>query len=220
MRQTDEDVVRRLLRDFRADPIPVPDMSTVVQRGERRARWRTVDRYLAVAAVAVVVLAAVLVTWRTGSSQSVVSPSSTGYRIQFRPVLDETVAPPGSCRDPIQHQASASNIRACSADGSTLYTLGAAAVAGDGVAELTAEPASSGGFEVVLHLTAAGANSFRSMTAELVTHPAPRNQFAVYLRGVVQLSPYVEQPITTAVVTVPGFSTQAEAEAFVAGAAP
>ena len=152
-----------------------------------------------------------------GACSSANRPSPQG--IQLRPVLSESQATAASCPEPVQASASASNVRACSADGTVLYTLGAAAVTGDQVADLTVQPGASNGYEVTVRFSDSGSSAFRSLTGELASQDSPNNQFAFYARGVVQSSPYVSAAIDSGTAVVTGFANESEASQFVTDAA-
>jgi preprotein translocase subunit SecD len=198
-------------------------------RGEHRARWRTIDRYLAAAAVTAVAVGVVLFAGHTIRPSSAVPtgpgpagalPAATGFKIEIRPVLTETQAAPGSCPQPVQQPATATDVRACSADATFLFSLGAAAVTGEQFEGITVQPDASTGFDVAFRLTPAGAIAFHALTGRLATQQSPRNQLAIYAQGLVQSSPFVSAPITGGNGLIAGFTSETDAHRFVARVTP
>jgi hypothetical protein len=229
MSNADQDGIRQLLSDVDADPVPAPDMPRIVRMGERRAHWRTIDRYLAVAAVTAVAVGVVLFAVHTirpssaepaGPQRTVALPAATGFKVEIRPVLTETQVAPGSCPQPVQQPATATGVRACSADGTFLFSLGSAAVTGEQFADLTVQPDASTGFDVAARLTATGASAFRALTSRLATQQSPTNQLAIYAQGLVQSSPFVSAPITGGTALIAGFASETDAHQFVARVTP
>ncbi len=227
-RDTDRDTdrVRALLTGFDPGQVPAPDVARIVALGERGARWRVVDRALAVAAVAAVVVAGVLlVVHRVSPAPGPVSPSPSptakaGYAVQFRPVLTEAPVGATPCpTEPVQSPA-AQPATACSADAALVYTLGPAAVSGDAIATLRPEASAGGGFEVVVDLTPTGSTAFATLTTQLATQQAPQNQLSIYARGRVLSSPYVASPILGGVAQIGGFPTLAAAQDFITAVSP
>jgi preprotein translocase subunit SecD len=217
----DAERVRALLTEFDPGQVPVPDVARIVELGERGARWRVVDRALAVAVVAAIVVGAVvLFAHRVSPAPGPTGPSpsatASGYGLQIRPVLTENVVGATPCpQDPAQTPA-ATPATACSTDGTLVYTLGPAALAGDGVASLRVAPATSGGgFEVIVELTPGGSAAFATMTGYLAQQQSPQNQLAFYAQGEVLSSPYVSTAIVGGVAQIAGFPTLTAAEDFV-----
>jgi preprotein translocase subunit SecD len=224
----DAERVRALLTEFDPGQVPAPDVARIIELGERGARWRIVDRTLAVAVVAAIVVGAVVLFAHrvspapgpTGPSPSATT-SAAGYGLQFRPVLTENLVGATPCpKDPVQTPA-ATPATACSADGTIRYTLGPAALAGDGIASLQPDTASIGGeFEVIVELTPAGSTAFATMTGYLAQQPSPQNQLAFYAQGRVLSSPYVSTAIVGGVAQIAGFPTLAAAQEFVTAISP
>jgi preprotein translocase subunit SecD len=224
----DADRVRALLTAFDPGQVPAPDVARIVELGERGARWRVVDRALAVAVVAALVIGAVvLFSHRVSPAPAPTGPSpsatatSAGYALQIRPVL--SVAPAGatSCpTSPLQTPAT-EPATACSVDGTLVYSLGPAAVSGDAIASMEAQAdATGGGFDVVVQLTPAGSSAFETTTAFLAQQQAPQNQLAFYANGEVLSSPYVSTAIVGGVAQIGGFTTLAAAQDFVTAVTP
>jgi preprotein translocase subunit SecD len=224
----DADRVRALLTEFDPGEVPAPDITRIVELGKRGARWRIVDRTLAVAVVAALVVGAVvLFSHRVSPAPGPTDPSpsattsAAGYALQIRPVLTEAPVGATPCpKDPAQTPA-ATPTTACSTDGTLVYTLGPAALAGDGIANLQADPATiGGGFEVIVELTPAGSTAFATMTGYLAQQQAPQNQLAFYAQGRVLSSPYVSTAIVGGLAQIAGFPTFAAAQDFVTAVTP
>jgi hypothetical protein len=222
----DADRVRALLTDFDPGPVPAPDVARIVGLGERGARWRVVDRTLAVVVLAALVaVAVVLFSHRVppapGPTGPSPSPTAAGYALQIRPVLTEGPVGATPCpKSPVQ-TAAAEPATACSADGTLVYTLGPAAVSGDAIAAMEARAESvGGGFDVVVQLTPAGSSAFETATAFLAQQQAPQNQLAFYAQGEVLSSPYVSTAIVGGVAQIGGFPTLVAAQAFVTAVTP
>jgi preprotein translocase subunit SecD len=224
----DAERVRALLTGFDPGQVPAPDVARIVGLGERGARWRVVDRTLAVAVVAAIVVGAiVLFSQRVSPAPGPTGPSpsptatSAGYALQIRPVV--TVSPVGATpcpKTPVQTPA-AEPATACTVDGTLVYTLGPAAVSGDVIASMRAEAVTvGGGFEVVVELTPAGSAAFETMTSSLVQQQAPQNQLAFYAQGRVLSAPSVTTAIVGGVAQIAGFATLAEAQDFVTAVTP
>jgi preprotein translocase subunit SecD len=227
--EIDAERLRSLLHDFDAGPVPEPDLARIMQRGRSRNRWRTADRSLALVAVGATAVVVVLLVVLAVRPRSEVPPTTSptpsaaaGYRLEIRPVLTLGVASSGSCPSPVQQPASATGVRACSADGTQVYTLGPAAVTGEEFAGLDAAGSSGpgSGFVVVTRLTDAGSAHLKAVTTTLATQPAPQNQLAFYAGGVVLSAPYVSQPILGGSAVVGGFSSLATAQQFVDSVTP
>ncbi len=134
-------------------------------------------------------------------------------------MLSESLATAESCPKPVQASASATNVKACSADGTILYNLGPAAVTGEQVADLSVQRGASNNYEVAVRFTTSGASALQSLTGELASQDSPNNQLAFYARGVVQSSPYVSAAIDSGTAVVTGFANESEANQFVTDAA-
>lgn len=113
---------------------------------------------------------------------------------------------------------SASDVRACSADGTILYTLGPAAVTGAEVSDVRVQPDASNGYAVTVTFSDSGASAFQALTRHLAAQAAPRNQFAFYVRGVVQSSPFVSEQINGGTTEITGFPSESQANQFLADA--
>jgi preprotein translocase subunit SecD len=192
--------------------------------GEHRARWRTIDRYVAAAAVTAVAVGVLLFEVHTIRPSSAgptgPGPTGTGFKIEIRPVLTETQAAPGSCPQPDQQPATATDVRACSADGSFLFSLGAAAITGEEFADISVQPDASTGFDVAFRLSPTGASALHALTSRLATQQSPKNQLAIYAQGLVQSSPFVSEPITGGSGLIAGFTSETDAHRFVARVTP
>lgn len=139
---------------------------------------------------------------------------SAPTELQIRPVLGETTGTTETCPRPVQVSPTASNVKACSADGTTLYTLGPAAVTGDEVSDTQVQSDASNGYAVVVRFSDSGASAFQALTRQLASQDAPNNQFAFYVRGVVQSSPYVSEEINSGTTEITGFPSESQASQF------
>jgi preprotein translocase subunit SecD len=171
-------------------------------------------------AVALVMLVAVSLVAGCGSSAATSRGSTAGERdLQLRPVL--STAPLGAASCPSTNRdgaASATPVSACSADGSTLYSLGAAVIGGAQVSSLSVQDSSVGGAaEIQVILDGSGKAALANLTKELVSKPAPQSQVAIYIHGRVQSAPAVMEPITSGALTITGDFTRAQAQQLVDG---
>lgn len=178
----------------------------------RVTRWGTVG-----------VLAAVALLAGCGSSTAA-SPSGSsagGRDLQLRPVLAMTLPGSGSCPSADRDAAgSTTPVSACSTDGSTLYSLGPAAVTGSQVSSLSVQDAAAGGTaEIQVALDDAGTAALANVTKELAAKPAPQSQLAIYVHGRVQSAPVVMAPLTSGDLTIAGDFTKAQAQQLVDGLA-
>jgi preprotein translocase subunit SecD len=105
-------------------------------------------------------------------------------------------------------------IVACSDDGSARYILDKAAVQGTEVSGATAGTDSTTG-EWIVNITfkSKGASQFADITRQITTLPAPRNQLANVLDGVVIVAPTIEEAIPGGSARISGNFTQVSATA-------
>jgi preprotein translocase subunit SecD len=108
-------------------------------------------------------------------------------------------------------------VASCSADGKTLYSLGAAAVSGDHVASVSDPKASSGGppWQIEVALDSTGKAALAALTQDLATKTPPQSQMAIYVHGRVRSAPLVMQPITAGIVAIACACTQMQADQLV-----
>ena len=98
----------------------------------------------------------------------------------------------------------------CSTDGTTKYILGPAEVSGTDISGATAQlQTSSSGtplttWEVALNFDKAGTDKFGKVTERLVALPAPRNQFAIVVDGLVISSPTTQTAIVGGQASITG----------------
>jgi len=160
----------------------------------------------------------------TVSSTVTQSPSPTvrpvaDQDLQLRPVLTAEPAAKGACPPPHSAEpASTSPIKACSVDGTVLYSLGPAAVTGGQVATLAVGDSSAGGgAEIDVTLDAAGSTALTSITEELSVKSPPQSQLAIYVLGQVQSAPTVSEAILGGAVVISGDFTTSQAQEIVDG---
>jgi hypothetical protein len=223
--ETSEGRIRDLLAGFDPGAVPAPDLDAVKAAGGARARWRVVDRTVAIVLMAAAVTVGAVVVVGHERSQPPVpvtsaspTPRATGYTIELRPVLTEASALTGGC--PVAPSASAAaEITACTTDGATQYTLGPAAVSGREIERMTAERDQSGdGWSIMLSLDAAGTTDLAAITTALAQQTPPRDQLAIVSGGLVHSAPNVVAPILGGAVVIGGFTSEAEAESFISSA--
>lgn len=107
------------------------------------------------------------------------------------------------CSKPENHQGGgdpddpAKWIVTCSKDGSAKYLLQPAFIRGTQVTEASAglPTQGAGGWQVNLTFDAEGASTLAEVSTKLSAQPPPTNQFAIVLDGLVQSSPYFQEPI-------------------------
>lgn len=109
-------------------------------------------------------------------------------------------------------------VSACSTDGSTLYSLGPAAVSGDQVSSLSVDD-SAGSAAIQVSLDDAGSTALTDATTALAAKTAPQSQLAIYVHGRVLSAPVVMAPLTSGTVTIAGGFTHAQAQQIVDGLA-
>lgn len=107
---------------------------------------------------------------------------------------------------------------ACGMDRPAKFILGPVEMAGDDLSNATSGPEMSqqgtltGGFEVRLSFTSAGADKFADITGRISELEPPRNQFAILLDGAVLSAPRVQLAITGGEAQITGDFTQEEAQ--------
>jgi preprotein translocase subunit SecD len=101
----------------------------------------------------------------------------------------------------------------CDAAGGIKYLLAPATVLGTDVTDAFAglPQTGIGNWQVNLEFNSEGADTFGTMTQELVNAAPPTNQFAIVLDGLVQSAPRVIDPILDGRAQITGDFTQAEA---------
>jgi preprotein translocase subunit SecD len=103
---------------------------------------------------------------------------------------------------------------ACDREGVTKYLLGPSEVQGTQVSSAEAalpNGASVGAWQIDLNFNGSGTSAFDKVTKRLASLPAPRNQLAITLDGVVQSAPTVNEEIATGQAQITGSFTQEEA---------
>jgi preprotein translocase subunit SecD len=181
-----------------------------------KRRWRRNGKVLAVFAGATMLTACASTTPTPQSA-----PTPRPRDLQLRPVL--AMAPLGNATCPAtSHDAASSTtpVSACSADGTTLYTLGAAAVTGNQVSAVSVQDsAGSGTSQIQVTFDHAGTAALATLTTQLAAKSEPQSQMAIYVHGRVQSAPLVMAPITAGVVAIAGNFTKAKAQQLVDGLA-
>lgn len=107
------------------------------------------------------------------------------------------------CSKPENHQGGgdpddpAKWIVTCSKDGTTKYLLQPAFIRGTQVTQASAglPTQGAGGWQVNLTFDSEGASTLAEVSTKLSAQPPPTNQFAIVLDGLVQSSPYFQEPI-------------------------
>jgi preprotein translocase subunit SecD len=94
------------------------------------------------------------------------------------------------------------------------YALGPVAVAGLDISGASSSiSTTNGGWEIDLSFNSKGTSEFAKTSTTLVSAPAPTNQFAIVLDGLVQSSPTVNQAITGGQAQITGSFTEQQASA-------
>lgn len=111
-----------------------------------------------------------------------------------------------------------STLVTCSTAGDAKYLLGPSRLDGSDISSVSVDPETSSegtalsSSQVTLTFTAQGASAFSSLTAEISQRPAPANQFAITLDGLVLSAPSVESAITAGSVQIIAGSPESEEE--------
>lgn len=94
----------------------------------------------------------------------------------------------------------------CSKDGTAKYLLEPAFIKGTQVSNASAElpQNGAGGWQVNLTFDASGAKALADVSTKLYQQPPPTNQFAIVLDGLVQSSPYFQEPILGGTASING----------------
>lgn len=94
----------------------------------------------------------------------------------------------------------------CSNDGTAKYLLEPAFIKGTQVSGASAElpQNGAGGWQVNLTFDASGAKALADVSTKLYQQPPPTNQFAIVLDGLVQSSPYFQEPILGGTASING----------------
>jgi preprotein translocase subunit SecD len=137
----------------------------------------------------------------------------------LEPVCRKTVGCPGVPIDP------SDDVVAIDRSGNWLH-LGPAVITGEDIA--SARAVQVGGTQtnpviewvVGYELTPEGATAFADATTAAVAEPAPRNQIAILIDGVVISAPTVQNPITGGRGVIAGDYTESVAEALAASISP
>ena len=105
-------------------------------------------------------------------------------------------------------------IVSCDRVGSNKYILAPAEVLGRQVAKASAllDPQGASGWYVTLDFNGEGTTKFGAMTTRLTSLPAPQNQAAIVLDGLVYSAPRINEPINTGTAQITGNFTQLEAQ--------
>ena len=148
------------------------------------------------------------------------SLSGRDIGVQLRPVLDVERSASGQCPatpSPTADAAATTGpITACGADGTTVYSLGPAAVTGTQWESMrVADDTVSGSTQIDALLDPGGSSALTQVTGELFSNDEPQNQLAIYLDGEVQAAPSVQQPIYGGALVLGAGLTHEEAQALV-----
>ncbi|MBB5788928.1 protein translocase subunit SecD [Jiangella mangrovi] len=122
------------------------------------------------------------------------------------------------CTDPATRQggdtaAADAAVAACDRDGTAKYVLGPAVVEGTDLsaAQAGVPAGGAGGWEVDLKFDHAGTKQFADATTAVVSQPAPKNEIAIVLDGLVVSSPRIDEAITGGRAQITGTFTRQEA---------
>jgi preprotein translocase subunit SecD len=98
--------------------------------------------------------------------------------------------------------------------GANKYILAPAEVLGRQVTKASAllDPQGASGWYVTLDFNGEGTTKFGAMTTRLTSLPAPQNQAAIVLDGLVYSAPRINEPINTGTAQITGNFTQIEAQ--------
>jgi preprotein translocase subunit SecD len=123
------------------------------------------------------------------------------------------------CTLPANRQGGASGneaetIVSCDRVGANKYILAPAEVLGRQVTKASAllDPQGASGWYVTLDFNGEGTTKFGAMTTRLTSLPAPQNQAAIVLDGLVYSAPRINEPINTGTAQITGNFTQIEAQ--------
>ena len=133
-----------------------------------------------------------LIVTAPGSAAAQVRRLGSPGELQMRPVLAQDRNPTGC---PAVHASALDQgVIACSQDDTVSYQLGPARLTGTSVkgAEATDVGAQS---QVVVQLTTLGQKQFTQLTRDLLAKPAPQNELAIVIDGVVLSAPEVRAVI-------------------------
>lgn len=102
----------------------------------------------------------------------------------------------------------------CAKDGSAKYLLEPAFIRGTQVTDAQAQLPQSGGggWQVNLTFDGDGAKQLADVSTRLVKLPAPQNQFGIVLDGLVQSSPFFQEPILGGTASISGTFTNQQAK--------
>ncbi len=102
----------------------------------------------------------------------------------------------------------------CSSDGSAKYLLEPAFIRGTQVTDAQAQlpEQGAGGWQVNLTFDTEGAKALADVSTRIVNLPPPQNQFGIVLDGLVQSSPFFQEPILGGTASISGNFTNTEAK--------
>jgi preprotein translocase subunit SecD len=108
----------------------------------------------------------------------------------------------------------AATIVSCDRSGVSKYILAPAEVLGRQITKASAllDPQGASGWYVTLDFDGEGTTKFGAMTTRLTSLPAPQNQAAIVLDGLVYSAPRINEPINTGTAQITGNFTQLEAQ--------
>jgi len=108
----------------------------------------------------------------------------------------------------------AATIVSCDRSGISKYILAPAEVLGRQITKASAllDPQGASGWYVTLDFDGEGTTKFGAMTTRLTSLPAPQNQAAIVLDGLVYSAPRINEPINTGTAQITGNFTQLEAQ--------
>jgi preprotein translocase subunit SecD len=102
----------------------------------------------------------------------------------------------------------------CDRSGASKYILAPAEVLGRQITKASAvlDPQGASGWYVTLDFDGEGTTKFGAMTTRLTLLPAPQNQAAIVLDGLVYSAPRINEPINTGTAQITGNFTRLEAQ--------
>jgi preprotein translocase subunit SecD len=108
----------------------------------------------------------------------------------------------------------AATVVSCDRAGISKYILAPAEVLGRQITKASAllDPQGASGWYVTLDFDGEGTTKFGAMTSRLTSLPAPQNQAAIVLDGLVYSAPRINEPINTGTAQITGNFTQLEAQ--------
>ncbi len=154
---------------------------------------------------------------KTTSTTAAGAKAAASYPTGVTAALDAKFAAL-DCTDPKNRQGGSVDspsdaLVTCSRDGSTKYILAPAELLGSQVSKAAAvlDQQGGSGWMVSLTFNGSGTKAFAAMTTRITSLPAPANQAAIVLDGLVVSSPRIIEAITSGSAQISGNFTQTDA---------